>query len=105
MDWYKDWFENSWLDKLLFNRLAETRPGTPGWRWTPKLGEFYYHYDFERGRLYCTMCDPGPEAFQIRVATGNCFKHPKDMTVGSLEKILKNLTQYHKLNGFAGLKK
>lgn len=69
------------------------------------IKENYYYYDFDYGGPRSSTRNSSPDQYHKRIAIGNCFKHPKDITVGSLEKILKNLTQYHKLNSFIGLKK
>jgi hypothetical protein len=80
-----------WLKKLF------TKDINPTGSWTPKLGEFYHHYDFERGRLCTTMCDPETDTFKIRVATGNCFRTEKEITPKVLKKVLKNLIKHYKL--------
>lgn len=86
--------------------VSGTRPISPVKPdWVPNDKENYYYYDFDYGGPRSSTRNSSPDQYHKRIAIGNCFKHPKDITVGSLEKILKNLTQYHKLNSFIGLKK
>jgi hypothetical protein len=71
--------------------------------WIPTK-ENYYYYDFDYCGPRSGNYDTSSDEFRKRIAIGNCFKHPKDMTAKSLNNILKNLIQYHKLNGFGPIK-